>query len=96
MGESLWGKFGLMLAIIGLMFVVINFFMVVLSSFLPDMANMLIITGFIASIGAIILGIVGIISDDLRENAIRAVIAGIIFFIVHILILVVREYFINL
>ena len=53
---------------------------------MPEIINNLIFLGFIILIGGIILAIVGIIKDDLREKAIRSLIAGIIFLILGVVI----------
>ena len=62
---------------------------------MPEIINNLIILGFIILIGGIILAIVGIIKDDLREKAIRSLIAGIIFLILGIVLSVFFETYLS-
>ena len=87
MGESLYGKFATDMVVIGFVLYVITFFISATFGWLiPELINNLIILGFIILIVGIILAIVGIIRDDLREKAIRALIAGIIFLILGIVL----------
>lgn len=82
MGENLYGKFGFDAVKVGLIIFVITFLVGVMFGWLmPDIINNLIVFGFIITIVGIVLAIVGIIKDDLREKAIRALIAGICFLI---------------
>ena len=94
-GESLYGKFGFDAVVIGLVIFVITFFVAATFGWLmPDIVNNLIVFGFIITIVGIILAIVGIIKDDLREKAIRALIAGICFLIFgSVLIVLIDLYF---
>jgi len=62
---------------------------------MPDIINNLIVLGFIILIVGIVLSIVGIIKDDLREKAIRALIAGICFLIVGIALIIVFDMYIS-
>jgi hypothetical protein len=81
-GENLYGKFGFDAVKVGLIIFVITFLVGVTFGWLmPDIINNLIVFGFIITIVGIVLAIVGIIKDDLREKAIRALIAGICFLI---------------
>ena len=96
MGESLYGKFGFDAVIIGLIIFVITFFVAMTFGWLmPDIINNLIVLGFIINIVGIVLGIVGIIKDDLREKAIRTLIAGICFLIVGIALIIVFNMYIS-
>ncbi len=91
MGESLYGKCGIATVSSGLIIFIIAFF--VSSTFgwlMPEIVIMLLVFGFIIDIGGIVLGKIGIKKDDLRENAIRALIAGIIFLIVGILLIIIN------
>ena len=92
MGESLYGKFAFDLVVIGFILYIITFFISATFGWLmPEIINNLIVLGFIILIGGIILAIVGIIKDDLREKAIRSLIAGIIFLILGIILSVFFE-----
>ncbi len=83
MGESLYGKFGFDAVIIGFLILIITLFVSMGFGWLiPDLFNNLKVLGFTILIIGIILAIVGIIKDDLREKAIRTLIAGICFMIV--------------
>ena len=93
MGESLYGKFGIAVVTSGLIILIIAFFVsMTLGWLMPEIVIMLLALGLIINIGGIVLGIVGIKKDDLRENAIRAFIAGIIFLIVGILLIILNIY----
>ncbi len=82
MGESLYGKFGFDAVIIGFMILIITLFVSMGFGWLiPDLFNNLKVLGFTILIIGIILAIVGIIKDDLKEKAIRTLIAGIFFII---------------
>jgi len=95
-GESLYGKFGIDSVIIGLMLLVIAFFVSIMFGWLmPEISNWFYGFGFLFDILGIFLGIVGIIRDDLREKAIRAVIAGICFLILGIVFIVIFEIYID-
>ena len=96
MGESLYGKFGTNMVIIGLMILVIAFFVSIMFGWImPEISNWLYGFGFLFDIMGIILGIVGIIRDDLREKAIRALIAGICFLILGIAFNVIFNIYIS-
>lgn len=96
MGESLYGKFGFDAVIIGFITFVITFFVAMTFGWLmPDIINNLIVLGFIILIVGIVLSIVGIIKDDLREKAIRALIAGICFLILGIALIIVFDMYIS-
>ena len=86
MGESLYGKFGTDMVIVGFILLVITFFVSIMFGFLlPESTiNLFFVLSFLVLIVGIVLGIVGIIKDDLREKAIRALIAGICFLILGI------------
>ena len=90
MGESLYGKFGVSMVGTGFMILVIVFFVSIMFGWLmPEgTINMLFGLSFLILFVGIVLGIVGIIKDDLREKAIRALIAGIIFLIVGIVLII--------
>ena len=93
MGESLYGKFGIATVTSGFIILIIAFFVsMTLGWLMPVIVIILLALGLIINIGGIILGIVGIKKDDLRENAIRALIAGIIFLIVGILLIILNIY----
>lgn len=93
MGESLYGKFGITTVTSGFIILIIVFFVSATFGWLmPGIVIILLALGLIINIGGIILGIVGIKKDDLRENAIRALIAGIIFLIVGILLIILNIY----
>ena len=96
MGESLYGKFGSDVVIIGFIFLIITFVVSIMFGWLmpESIISLLFVLSFIVTILGIVLGIVGIIKDDLREKAIRALIAGICFLIVGIvLIILYNSYF---
>jgi hypothetical protein len=97
MGESLYGKFGVDTVGIGFIILVMTFFVSIMFGWLmqPEIITMLFVLGFIINILGIVLGIVGIIKDDLREKAIRALIAGICFLIVGIAFVVIFNIYIN-
>lgn len=96
MGESLYGKFGTDAVIIGFIIFVITFFISMTFGWLmPDIINNLTVLGFIILIVGIVLAIVGIIKDDLREKAIRALIAGICFLIVGIALIIVFDLYLS-
>ncbi len=86
MGESLYGKFGVNIVKADFIILVITIFVSIIFGFLLPESTiiMLFVLSFLVIIVGIILGIVGIIKDDLREKAIRALIAGILFLIVGI------------
>ena len=90
MGESLYGKFGTDMVIIGLILSVITFFVSVTFGWLMPQStiSLLFALSILFTIGGITLAIVGIIRDDLREKAIRALIAGICFLILGIAFIV--------
>lgn len=82
MGESLYGKFGSDVVIIGFILLIVAFFSSInLGWLMPTPVNIFYMGGFIIEIIGIVLGIIGIKRDDLREKAIRSVIAGIFFLI---------------
>jgi len=89
-GESLYGKFGTDMVIIGLILSVITFFVSVTFGWLMPQStiSLLFALSILFTIGGITLAIVGIIRDDLREKAIRALIAGICFLILGIAFIV--------
>ncbi|MBD3211362.1 MAG: hypothetical protein GF311_02050 [Candidatus Lokiarchaeota archaeon] len=94
MGEDLYGKFGLVAAKIGVMLLAITIFSAfTFGLFIPEIITMFLVFLYIVNILAIILGIVGILRDTLRENAVRALVAGIIFLIASILITVAFNWF---
>jgi len=73
--------------VIGFVLFIITFFISATFGWLmPEIINNLIFLGFIILIVGIILAIIGIIKDDLREKAIRSLIAGIIFLILGVVI----------
>jgi hypothetical protein len=95
-GESLYGKFGFDAVIIGLITFVITFFVAMTFGWLmPEIINNLIVFGFIITIVGIVLGIVGIIKDDLKEKAIRTLIAGICFLILGSVLIVLFDMYIS-
>ena len=59
------------------------------------MINNLIVFGFIITIVGIVLAIVGIIKDDLKEKAIRALIAGICFLFLGSVLIVLFDMYIS-
>jgi hypothetical protein len=89
MGENLYGKFGTDVVKVGLIFLIITFVVsITLGLFIPhSIINVLFVLSFIILIVGIVLGIVGIMKDNFREKAIRALIAGISFLIVGIALL---------
>lgn len=94
MGEDLYGKFGLDAAIIGLILLAVTMFIAfTFRLFIPDVVTLLLVFLFISNILAIILGIVGIMRDNLRENAVRALVAGIIFLIASISLVVAINWY---
>ena len=96
MGESLYGKFGFDAVIIGFITFVITFFVAMTFGWLmPEIINNLIVFGFIITIVGIVLGIAGIIKDDLKEKAIRALIAGICFLILGSVLIVLFDMYIS-
>ncbi len=96
MGESLYGKFGFDAVIIGFIFFVITFSISMTFGWLmPDIINNLIAFGFIILIVGITLAIAGIIKDDLKEKAIRTLIAGICFLILGIALIVLFNTYIG-
>ena len=96
MGESLYGKFGTNMVITGFMILVMAFFVSIMFGWImPEISNSLYGFGFLFDVVGIILGIVGIIRDDLREKAIRALIAGICFLILGIAFNVIFNIYIN-
>ena len=97
MGESLYGKFGVSMVGAGFMTLVIVFFVSILFGWLmpENTVNMLYGLSFLILFIGIVLGIVGTIKDDLREKAIRALIAGIIFLIVGIVMIVLYNTYLN-
>ena len=90
MGESLYGKFGVSIVKAGFITLIISFTVIMMFGFfLPESTiSMLFALPLLVNIVGIVLGIVGIIKDDLREKAIRALIAGILFLIVVIVLFV--------
>ena len=96
MGESLYGKFGFDMAIIGITFLIISFFVSMLFGWMmpQNIVMWLYVVPFIFLILGIVLGIVGIAKDDLREKAVRTVIGGIIFVIVGIIMVVAYNLYI--
>ena len=96
MGESLYGKFAFDVVVIGFVLFIITFFISATFGWLmPEIINNLIVLGFVILIGGIILAIVGILKDDLREKAIRSLIAGIIFLILGIVLSVFFETYLS-
>lgn len=96
MGESLYGKFAFYIDKAGFIILIPAFFVSMTFGWLmPDIIVNILVLGLIITIVGIVLGIVGIIKDDLKEKAIRALIAGICFLIVGILIIVVFHIFAN-
>ena len=96
MGESLYGKFAFDVVVIGFILFIITFFISATFGWLmPEIINNLIVLGFVILIGGIILAIVGILKDDLREKAIRSLIAGIIFLILGIVLSVFFETYLS-
>ncbi|MBD3212114.1 MAG: hypothetical protein GF311_05835 [Candidatus Lokiarchaeota archaeon] len=94
MGENLYGKFGFDVAIISLFLLVITMFIAfTFGVFIPDIVIMLLAFLFITDIIAIVLGILGIIRDDLKEKAIRTLIAAVVFLIGAICIVIVYNWF---
>ena len=65
LGEHNYGNFGILLDLISLIFYIVNIFMVTLSPLIPYI--LFAVLGLIFPIGAIILGIVGILKDDSRK-----------------------------
>ena len=88
MGESLYGKFGVDIVKVGFVILVIIFFISVMFGWLLPQStiSMFFALSFLVTIVGIVLGIVGIITDDLREKAIRALIGGICLLIVGIIL----------
>ena len=86
MGESLYGKFGVSIVKAGFIILIMTIIVTLMFGFiLPGTnINMFFLLSFLVLIVGIVLGIVGIIRDDLREKAIRSLIAGILFLIVGI------------
>ncbi len=96
MGDSLYGKFAFDVVVIGFVIFIITFFISATFGWLmPEIINNLIVLGFVILIGGIILAIVGILKDDLREKAIRSLIAGIIFLILGIVLSVFFETYLS-
>ena len=97
MGESLYGKFGVSIVKAGVITLAIMFFVSIMSGFfLPESTvNLFFILPFLVLTVGIVLGIVGIVKDDLRENAIRALIAGILFLIVGIALFILYDMYIS-
>ncbi|MBY8992698.1 MAG: hypothetical protein KGD58_18280 [Candidatus Lokiarchaeota archaeon] len=97
MGESLYGKFGTDMVIVGFILLVITFFVSIMFGFLlPESTiNLFFVLSFLVLIVGIVLGIVGIIKDDLREKAIRALIAGICFLLVGIALIILYNIYIS-
>ena len=88
MGESLYGKFGVSVVKAGIISLFIVVFVTLMAGFFLSESNITLLFGlvFLIIIVGIVLGIVGTIKDDLREKAIRALIAGIIFLIMGIVL----------
>ena len=97
MGESLYGKFGTDMVIVGFILLVITFLVSIMFGFLlPESTiNLFFVLSFLVLIVGIVLGIVGIIKDDLREKAIRALIAGICFLLVGIALIILYNIYIS-
>ncbi len=96
MGESFYGKFGFDIVIAGFIILFTAFFVSMTFGWLmPDIIKNLIVFGFIILIVGIILAIAGIIKDDLKEKAIRSLIAGICFLILGIALIVLFNTYIS-
>ena len=96
MGESLYGKFGFDIVTAGFIILFTAFFVSMTFGWLmPDINKNLIVFGFIILIVGITLAIVGIIKDDLKEKAIRSLIAGICFLILGIALIVLFNTYIG-
>ena len=97
MGESLYGKFGTDMVIVGFILLVITFFVSIMFGFLlPESTiNLFFVLSFLVLIVGIVLGIFGIIKDDLREKAIRALIAGICFLLVGIALIILYNTYLS-
>ncbi len=96
MGESLYGKFGFNAVKIGFILFFITFFIsMTFGWLLPDFINSLIVLGFIILIVGIILAIVSIIKDTLKEKAIRSLIAGFCFLFMGIALIVLFNIYIG-
>jgi hypothetical protein len=90
MGEDLYGKFGLSAALIGVILIAVTMFATFSFGLLiPNIMLILFMFLFLSNMLAIILGIVGIIQDNLRENAVRALVGGILFLIAGVGLVVV-------
>lgn len=97
MGESLYGKFAFTAVTSGITVLAITFFVTILFGWLmPENTDtMLYGLFFFIIIVGIVLGIVGIIRDDSREKAIRALVAGVIFLIIGIVLYVVYNTYLS-
>ncbi len=104
MGERSFGKLGFDAVVIGFIIFVVTFFgsmrlgwpdisnnLTVFGFVVPDIINNLTVLGFVILIVGIVLAIVGIITDDLREKAVNALIAGICFLIVVIGLIIIYD-----
>jgi len=87
MGENLYGKFGFDVALIGFILFIVNFFIsFTIGLFFRQIFTLIFIFVIFFNLIAIILGILGILRDDLKEKAIRALIAGVLFLVMGIVL----------
>jgi hypothetical protein len=96
-GESLYGKFAKDMVLVGFIFSVIVLVASLIGGWMipQGIIFLLYLLSFMITTLGIVLGIVGIIKDDLRENAIRALIAGIILLIVGIVFMYISDFYIG-